>query len=143
MKKLDVLNVYKLINDAKFTKMSSDESFKLLKFLRVVKPIVTEYNDYNKTVAEKYKLDYENFDEQLEKGKQYEVDKTGVTEEEYYAIVKNVTEYNEKVNNALKEDIEKDVELSFEKLSESGFKEFLGSNEFKVSEASLMMDILI
>jgi hypothetical protein len=42
MKKMDVLNAYPLINEAKLTKLEDEAKFKVIKACKEMKPIVVE-----------------------------------------------------------------------------------------------------
>lgn len=44
-----ILSVYNLISDAKLTKMEDCDKFKMIKIIRALKPVVTNFEDFKKS----------------------------------------------------------------------------------------------
>lgn len=149
MKKKDLLNVWSSIRDGKFNKMSGEAKIKFVKLLAKLSPVVKAYEEYQKTIVEKLKEEYPDFDSRLEKARAYEEymanksDKQPeITEAEYKDIVKDVQSFNKAVTDALNEEAEKDVDVTFDKLTSTEYGCFIDSNDFTGQQALDLMEII-
>ena len=143
MKKKDVVSAYGSLNSAKLSKMEDNAKFKVIKALRQIKKVNSEYEDFLKDAQEKLKGDdFESMKEKVQKW-QEEGEKSNLPMSERIAINKFFTEYNNSVSKCMKEEEEKEVDLDYEKLTEDEFKAFVSSNDFDVQTMVLMQDILM
>ena len=149
MKKKDLLNAWSSIRDGKFNKMSGGAKIKFVKLLAKLSPVVKAYEEYQKTIVEKLKEEYKDFDQRLEKARAYEEfmakksDKQPeITEAEYKDIVKDVQSFNKAVADALNEEAEKDVDVTFDKLTSTEYGCFIDSNDFTGQQALDLMEII-
>ena len=138
MKTNEILEAYKVLQNAKYQKLSDDGKVKVWKITRLMKPVATQFKDDLQDAQQKLMPDGD-FIQRLGKAMQYEQDKknektSAITDEEYQAIVKEVNEYNQLVNKAMQEYSEKDVELEFEALSEEDFGKLMASNDWTMAE---------
>lgn len=142
MKKKDILAAYALVNNAKLTKLEDDGKFKVIKALKEMKPIVEDFQDFEKDARKK--LEGENHEELVGKAQKWQEDgeNTTLTIKERKALDKYFAEYNDKVVACLKEEMEKDVNTNYAKLSEEELKKFIASNDWKVNETISVMDVL-
>lgn len=133
---------YKLINEAKITKMEDGDKFKLIKAIRVLKPIVTSFEDFVKDAQEKLKDD--NFEEMKSKASKWQEDgdKSTLSMEERKEVNSYFSEYYKKVNDCIKEEGDKEHEVTFEKLSEDAFGKFISSNDFKVDDIMKIEEVI-
>lgn len=61
MKKVDILNAYSLINEAKLTKLEDEAKFKVIRACKEMKPIVEELQEFEKDARKKLEgEDHEN-----------------------------------------------------------------------------------
>lgn len=143
MKVKEVVNAYSSLNSAKMTKMEDGSKFKVIKALRSVKKVNSEYDDFLKDAQEKLKGD--EFEEMKEKAQKWQEDgdKTNLSLNERLEINKFFTKYNESVSKCMKEEDEKEVDLDYEKLTEDEFKLFVASNDFDVQTMAIMQDVLM
>ena len=138
MKTNEILEAYKVLQNAKYQKLSDDGKVKVWKITRLMKPVATQFKEDLQDAQQKLMPDGDLI-KRLGKSMQYEQykknEKTpGITDEEYQAIVKEVNEYNQLVNKAVQEYSEKDVELEFEALSEEDFGKLMASNDWTMAE---------
>ena len=138
MKTNEILEAYKVLQNAKYQKLSDDGKVKVWKITRLMKPVATQFKEDLQDAQQKLMPDGD-FIQRLGKAMQYEQDKknektSAITDEEYQAIVKEVNEYNQLVNKAMQEYSEKDVELEFEALSEEDFGKLMASNDWTMAE---------
>jgi polyribonucleotide nucleotidyltransferase len=143
MKTKEVKTAYEVLNNAKLTKLETSDKFKVIKALREFKGIANAYDDFLKDAQEKLKG--ENHDEIVKKAQQWqsEGEKTTLTIEERAEINKYLNDYNNKVVECLKEEAEKDNDLSFDKLSEESFGKLVDSNDWDAKTIMELQDALI
>jgi hypothetical protein len=145
-----VLNAYRVLSTAKYSKMDDADKIKVWKIARTLKPVADKFEDDSKDAAEKFKPS-EDFDEKLQKAQEYEriakepdvdASKLPISASEYSEFVKEFQNYNKLVNNAIKEFADKDVEIEFEQLSEDAFGKLMASNEWDMSQVVFLDGIV-
>ena len=149
MKKSELLQVWPLLKDGKFGKVSGEGKIKYVKMLATLSPVVKEFESYRETVVEKLMSQYDGFNEKLADAQAYEAyikdsnqEPPKMTEDEYKAFLKIVQEYNKSVVDALNEEGSKDVDVKFEKLTPTEFGCFCDSNDFTGEQALMLADIM-
>lgn len=145
MKKIStekILSVYNLINDAKLTKMDDEDKFRMIKIIRVLKPVATNFEDFKKDAGDKLKG--ENHEEMLEKAQKWQTEgeKTTLTEAERIEINKYFTDYNNKIVECLKEEAKKENELDYESLGASAFGKFVASNDWTLGQITAIEEVI-
>lgn len=137
-----VVECYKAFEKSKVNKLEESEKIKILKARKAMRPIHDDYEAFLKDVQEMMKP--ENWDELQKKVQQWqqEGEKTTLTESERIEINKALVEYSKKVDNAIKEELAKEVELSIEKLKENSDMKLLEENDWEVGKLGLI-DILL
>lgn len=132
LKTSEIVSVYAILKDAKLTKMESNDKFKVLKAMRVMQPIADEWDSFIANVDKK--LQKENHEEIIEKAKKWnsEGENTTLTNEEKIEINKYLFEFEQEKKSCLKDELEKEVELSFDKINESAFEKLIDSNDWEV-----------
>lgn len=145
----DILNAWKIISTAKYTKMADEDKVNIWKISRILKPIANKFEEDSKDASEKLKP-YEDFTERFQKAQQYERFLRGgsegespITEEEYNNFIKDLQNYNRLVSNAIKEFAQKEVELEFEPLSEEAFGKLMASNDWTIEQAMGLSPIIL
>ena len=142
-----VLQVYNVVNTAKYTKMNDDDKVKVWKIVRILKPIATKFDEDAKDAAEKLRPS-EDFTERLQKAQQFEKakkegkDYDGMASAEYAQFIDEFKEYNDLVNKAVKEFADTIVELEFNPISEDAFGKLMSSNEWTMEQVMLVGDII-
>lgn len=127
-----IVTAFRLINNAKLTKMETAERFALIKAMRQLKKVATEFDDFLKDAQDKLKP--ENFDTIMEKYQS----KQELTSEEIVAFNK----YNKNVSDCLKDELDKEIELTFEPLTEESLGRLIESNDYTVNDIMVIEDVL-
>lgn len=148
MKTIEITNIYAVLNEAKLTKMEDADKFKVIKALRAIKPIAKGYEDFVEDA--KNKLKGEDYDKMSEKAQAWNKDNQGkkvgeLTQEEIdnlNTINTYFAEYNKRVENCLKEEAEKEVELTFDKLNEDAFGKLVASNDWTCGQIMALSDVI-
>lgn len=137
-----VLNAYRVIGGAKYTKMDDSDKIKVWKIARALKPVVDKFDDDYKDAAEKMKPS-EDFADNLQKAREFEritkekdfdASKLPMGVAEYNEFIKKLQDYNRLVDEAVKEFVDKEVEIEFEPLSEESFGKLMASNEWTMEQ---------
>lgn len=143
-----VLQVFQILKDAKYSKMSDDDKIKLWKIARAMKPVATKFEEDSKDAAEKLKP--EGLDVTLEKAKDYEQKKQKgdadlpMTEAEYLEFINgDWQKFNKLVAKAVKEFADAEVELEIDPLSEEALQKLMSSNDWKMEQVMTVGDFLL
>ena len=142
MKTSTIIEVYQLLNNAKLTKMEAKEKFQVIKIMRAMKPVAEEWDSFIKTMDEKLKDD--NHEEMLAKAQRWqkEGEKTTLSLDERM----EVNEYFGKLERERRELIapeqSKEVDVSFDKLTEEAFEHLIDSNDFVVYQIMSLQDLV-
>ena len=137
MKTIGVVQVYNLLNSAKLTKMDDSDKFLVIKIMRVLKPIATNYSDAVKDAQDKLKGS--DFEEMQKKAQDFDK----LSNEEKIALNKYFEKYQNDVEKCLKEEAEKENKLKVEKIKEDAFGKFIASNDFTIEQIMKLQDILV
>lgn len=137
-----VVECYKAFEKSKVNKLEESEKIKILKARKAMRPIHDDYEAFLKDVQEMMKP--ENWDELQKKVQQWqqEGEKTTLTEAERIEINKALVEYSKKVDNAVKEELAKEVEISIEKLKENSDIKLLEENDWEIGKLDLIEILL-
>ena len=146
MKTIEITNIYAVLNEAKLTKMEDADKFKVIKALRVIKPIAKGYEDFIEEAKNQLKGD--DHDKMTKKAQDWNKDNQGkkvgeLTQEqidELNAINTYFAEYNKRVETCLKEEAGKEVELTYDKLSEEAFSKLVASNDWTCGQIMALSD---
>lgn len=142
-----VLTAFRVLNTAKYTKMSDEDKIKVWKIARALKPVADKFEDDSKDAAEKFKPT-EDFAERLQKAREFErmrnagedMTNAPMGAAEYGEFLKEFQKYNQTVGEAVKEFADKEVELTFDTLSEEAFGKLMASNDWTVEQAETAGD---
>lgn len=149
MKIKEIVAAYGILNDAKLGKMEDVDKFKVIKALRILKPVAKDFEDFRESA--KQKLKDENFDDMEKKGQEWRDNHQGVTLseltpedlKELNPIEKYFTEYNKKVDECLKEEAEKEVKIKASaKLKEEAFGKLVASNDWTCGQIMALSDVI-
>lgn len=144
----NVLKVYNIISQAKYSKMDDDSKVKVWKITRKLKPVATKFDDDSKDAAEKLKP-AGDFTERLQKAQEYErlrnIHEPTIdimTAADYESFLKEFRDYNELVGKAVKEFADKEVDIDFDLLTEEEFGKLMSSNDWNLSQTVLLGEII-
>lgn len=127
-----IVSTYKLLGEAKVSKLEESEVVKIVKARKNMRSIAEDYEAFLKDVQEKFKP--ENWYEIQQKVQQWqkEGEDTTLSESERIAINKAIIDYTNKVNTAVKEELDREVEISIETIKEDSFIKLLVENNWEV-----------
>lgn len=132
-KKVDnIVAAYRLISNAKLGRMEDSEKFALIKAAHQLKKVGAEIDDFMRDAQDRLRPD--DFDKIAIKIQS----KDKLTIEE--AVKAN--KYNQDIANCLKDELNKEMELTFEPLSEEAIGKFIASNDFSVDDILIISDVI-
>lgn len=126
MKLKELIAAYKALGEAKVTKLEASEVLKIVKARKTMRPFAEEYEAFLKDCQEKFKP--VTWDEVQAKAQKWDT----LTDDEKKDLNIVLMEYNNKINSAILEEIEKEVEVSVEKLNEDSLTNILQENGWEV-----------
>lgn len=126
MKLKSIIAAYKALGEAKVTKLEASEVLKIVKARKAMRPHAEDYDAFLKDCQEKFQP--KNFEEIQEKVQKWD----SITDEEKKNVNKVLVEYNNSINSAILEEIEKDIEVNVEKLSEDSLTKMLQENGWEL-----------
>lgn len=134
----EIVSVFSILSSAKLTKMESSDKFKVIKAMRVMTPIDEEWKSFLKTVDEKLKKD--DFEEMAEKARKWEQEKENstLTDEEKAEINKYFNDFAIEKNKCIEDELNKAIELDYEKISENALEKLFDSNDFDVNQMLIL-----
>lgn len=154
MKKLtfkteNVLAAYRVLGGAKYAKLSDEDKIKVFKICIALKPIATKYDEDSKDAAENLKP-FDDYDEKLAEAQEYDRvsrDKNADTSQlkmgaaEFNEFIKTMNHYQDLIDKALKDEMEKEVEVEFEPISEDALLKLMNSNDWTVAQAMVVGEV--
>lgn len=149
MKTIDIVNAYNVLNGAKLAKMQDADKFTVIRAMRALKPIQTDYEAAVRDAQERLKP--EDFDALQKKAADWNAthkDKklTDLTPEERTTldgINAAYRDYTEKVEQCVRDLAETEKTLDYTRLSQDAFGKLLESNpEWKMQEILGVADVL-
>lgn len=139
-----ISKTYKLLEDARYSKLEDDDKIKLWKISRVLHPIARKYND-DVADLQKKMMPSEDFAGKVEKAFKYEkmleagkTDELPITADEYNSIREEFRKYNTTVKKALGELSSKEESIDIEPLTENAFGKLMASNDWTLRQADLL-----
>ena len=134
MKLKEIVTAYKVLGEAKVSKLSEKEVIKVVKARKAMRAIAEDYEAFLKDCQEKFKPeDWEDVQGKLQQWQQ-EGENTTLTEEERIAINKSIFSYQSSIDKAVKDELEKEIELSIEKLDDETPSKLLLENAWEVKK---------
>lgn len=128
-----IVKAYAKLGDVKVTTLEDKEVMKVIRMRKAMRPVSEDFNAFLEDVKTKFKP--EGFEETVRKA-QEGWDK--MTDAEKKAANELVTGYNRKVEVAVKEESEKEVEIEFETLSEDSLTKLMKENSMTVAEMEML-----
>lgn len=128
-----VIEAYKVLGEAKVTKLEESEVIKVVKVRKAMRPIAEEFEAFLKDCQDKFKP--ENWDAIQTDLQQWqkEGEKTTLSEERRIEINKAIIGYQGSIDKAMKDEINKEVELNIETLKEDSATKMLVENGWEVN----------
>lgn len=127
-----VVATYKLIGDAKITKMDNAKKIAFIRVARSLKKITEDFDALVKDTQDRLRPD--GFDTIVEKVQS----ETELTQEEQNTL----DNYRKDVAVCIEGELTREVELDVQPLGEDALGQFLDSNDFKTVDALLISEII-
>lgn len=137
MKLVKIVNAYKVLGEATTSKISEEEILKIVKIRKAMRPHSEEFEAYLKDCQEKFKP--ENWNSIEEKSRKWD----SLSEEDKISVNKELIAYQKKINDAILEEQEKDIELSFDKVSENTILSIGKENGWNFSKIEELIDTIV
>lgn len=150
MKTEDVLKAYQVISTAKYSKLDDADKIKVWKIARSLKPVAEKFREDSEDAQQKMKPN-DDFDEQLMKAQEYEreirkpdcdASKLPMGAAQYQEFVDEFKAYQKLVNDTIKDFAEKEVEVSFDSISEDAFGKLMASNDWTLEQVATLGEII-
>ena len=151
LKTENVLAAYRVLGGAKYAKLSDEDKIKVFKICIALKPIATKYDEDSKDAAEKLKP-FDDYDEKLAEAQEYDRvsrDKNADTSQlkmgpaEFNEFVKEMNHYQDLISKALKDEMEKEVEVEFEPITEDALLKLMNSNDWTIAGAMAVSEVAV
>ncbi|WP_455998849.1 hypothetical protein [Phocaeicola barnesiae] len=128
-----IVKAYAKLGDVKVTTLEDKEVMKVIRMRKAMRPVSEDFNAFLEDVKTKFKP--EGFEDTVRKA-QEGWDK--MTDSEKRAANELVTGYNRKVDEAVREEADREVEIEFEALSEDSLTKLMKENSLTVSEMEML-----
>lgn len=134
MKIKEIVAIYKILGEAKVTKLEESEVIKLVKIRKVIRSYAEDYESFLKDIQEKFKpTNWDKVQELIQKWQQ-EGENTTLTDEQKIEVNKTLFEYQRKIDIAVKEELDKDIDVTFDKLKEDTLTKLMIENSWEVKK---------
>lgn len=138
MKVKNIVEAYKLLGNAKVSNLEDEDKSKILKARKSMRPIADEFEAFLKDAQEMFKPEgWEETQKKLAQWQQ-EGEKTTLSEEERIAINKALIGYQSAIDKAVKTELDKEVEIEIEKLSEGSDIKLMSANDWTPNQLDLI-----
>lgn len=127
-----IVIAFQILNQTKLGAMKDEDKFKVLKAMRVMKPIANNYQDFFRDATEKLKP------EGLEEMQLKIQEQKPLSKDEQRKWVK----FNQDINLCLSEELKKEVEIEILPIEEESIDILVSAADFKIGEVMVLYDIL-
>ena len=143
MKTRQVVEVVRVLGDAKISRMEDKDKFLVIRAMRQLKPVSSSHEEFVKDAREKLKGD--DFEELRKKAEQWQAEgeETALSIAERQHINAYFTGYTDRVNACVREEEEKDNEFAYERLSEEASRKLIASNDFDIKTIMSLQEALV
>lgn len=136
MKLKEAVSIYKVLGEAKVSSLEESEIVKIVKIRKALRQYAEEYDAFLKDAQEKFKP--ENFEQLQEKLQKW----NELSEEEKINTNKEVKIYEIKINLAVGEELEKEIDITLEKLTEESLTKLLKHNDWQLGKLDELQPIV-
>lgn len=141
-----ISTAYSLLDGAKYTKMEAADRRALVKAMRPFKKVANDFADFREDAIKRLRPDnYEEVAQTINEFNSLTVEerKAAVTETKYADALKVNMKFNGELEECLREEAVKEVEVEYEPLSETAIDRLLDSNlDWTVGQSMLVEDII-
>lgn len=132
MKLKELVIAYRTLDEAKISTLNDDDAIKILKNRRSMRNHVESYNSMLKDAQEKFKP--EGFDEVMSKY----ININSLSDDEKKSVNDVISSYQKKVNSACTPELQKEIDIQIEKISEDGTVKIAKENGWPIAKLDLI-----
>lgn len=137
-----IVDAYKLLGEAKVTKLEETDVIKILKVRKAMRVIAVDFDAFLKDAQDKFKPDgWEDVQNKVAQW-QDEGEKTTLSEDERKSINKVLIAYQTSIDKAIKDELNKEVEIEIEKLGEGSDVKLMSANDWTPNQLD-MIDMIL
>lgn len=123
-----IVDAYKALGEAKVTKLEESEVIKVVKARKAMRPIADDFEAFLKDVQEKFKPEnWESIQNDLQQWQK-------LTEARRIELDIVLSAYQKKINETVKDELEREVELNIATLKEESATKILVENGWSVGK---------
>lgn len=133
----EIVNVYPVIMKSSFSKMSGKAKLGMVRIIKVMKPIASEFEEVRQDAIKKLAgEDYQEAIKKVQNPKDY-------SEDEVKEALKVAKTSDDAYSKFVQEECEKEVEVEFELLKEDDFESLLeGSKDLTPQELMMLSELI-
>lgn len=130
----NIVSAYKVLGEAKVTKLEESEVIKIVKARKAMRPIADEFEAFLKDAQEKFKP--ECWDDVQAKVQQWqqEGENTTLTDDEKRGVNTALVDYQNSINKAVNDELEREVEINIETLKEESATKLITENGWELKK---------
>ena len=123
-----------MLGEAKVTKLEESEVIKIVKARKAMRPIADEFEAFLKDAQEKFKP--ECWDDVQAKVQQWqqEGENTTLTDDEQRGVNTALADYQNSINKAVNDELEREVEINIETLKEESATKLITENGWELKK---------
>lgn len=136
MKTIEVIKLFQILNVVKLTNLSLEGKFNIIRTVKRCKEVVNSINVLIDEAKERLKpndFEFPNLDSQ------YEL----MSDEDKVKLDKITKEYSNQVNACIEPELDKEVSIEIEKISQEDFGLLMEQNDWNVETLILLNDYLV
>lgn len=138
MKTRQIVAAYNILSSSKLTKLSAQGKVKAVKILMAMKPIHKAYTEKLEEAMKRLKPEW------LTDEKWQEWNMRGVWSDKLTGKEKDgINDYLKAVDLCMKDDFEKEQEITFEKMDNDQFQSFADSNDYTTGQLLELQELLV
>lgn len=130
----NIVAAYNVLGEAKVTKLEESEVIKIVKARKAMRPIADEFEAFLKDAQEKFKP--ECWDDVQAKVQQWqqEGENTTLTDDEQRGVNTALADYQNSINKAVNDELEREVEINIETLKEESATKLITENGWELKK---------
>lgn len=136
MKLKEIVSTYKLLGEAKVMNLNETEVLAIVVARKKMRKFAIEYDEYLKDVQDKFRPD--NFEELISKAQNWD----SLNKEDQQYLSTQLKSFEQKVNNLVKDELNKEIDLELEPLTEECLAKLIKMNGWSVNKIDELSAIL-
>ena len=136
MKLKELVDIYKTLGDATVTALEESEILKIVEIRKAIRPYAEAHNAFLTDLAEKLKP--ANFEDMQKRAQEW----NSLTESEKIELNVQFKDYENKIIIAAQDELNKEIDITLEKLSKDSSIKLLKNNEWPTNKLDELSAIL-